>query len=560
MDAPCGELFVAADGLCVNHFLTRQMYFPDRSGRGGQLNGADSGLEKILAEFQSVPSCNYDEQIPLPDTFMSSPGYGAGTQASFGQDLLTSSLSLPSDGRFQQELLAASRSAPPLVAIPQASNGMVDFRLLQQQQHQQPTDVLLQQDNISMLLPQRSRGSSEDDYGPAVNEPAGPVKRQKRLAEKNRTAQKRYRERQKEKMHDFEKQVEQLSEQVTMLMREKASLETRNSLLERVVQLKDEQQQHTEYGQEGARSPEELALCRALADFHNLVRIRDPPIRAEDISSSDHTFVLQLYNAYANELMQCMLSAFADDPSSEGFQRMEQLVRGHQNAVLQLTRQDPKQMTKLTKELKKRQPPSGQELWRKCVDVMKLDKEQKRRLVGLRNDLFERMESIIEHRRRIISHLEASMPTRDSVCAGPAHHQAFSTALQASDELKESLELEHKEVSQFVSAFHASDILTPLQAARATIEAYPYMQDVFGIVETIAAEEGEQSQGSFMASLMGQRNNGSLMPADSAFRMVSSVPPPLRTASTSHDTLNSQEQGASATVYDHSRKFSSASS
>lgn len=45
-------------------------------------------------------------------------------------------------------------------------------------------------------------------------------------------------------MHDFEKQVEQLSEQVSMLMREKASLETRNSLLERVVQLKDEQQQH----------------------------------------------------------------------------------------------------------------------------------------------------------------------------------------------------------------------------------------------------------------------------------------------------------------------------
>ncbi len=33
--------------------------------------------------------------------------------------------------------------------------------------------------------------------------------------------------------------------------------------------------------------------------------------------------------AYANELMQCMLSAYADDPSSEGFQRMEQLVRGH---------------------------------------------------------------------------------------------------------------------------------------------------------------------------------------------------------------------------------------
>lgn len=52
---------------------------------------------------------------------------------------------------------------------------------------------------------------------------------------------------QKEKMHDFERQVEQLSEQVSILMREKASLETRNSLLERVVQLKDEQNHSTSH-------------------------------------------------------------------------------------------------------------------------------------------------------------------------------------------------------------------------------------------------------------------------------------------------------------------------
>jgi hypothetical protein len=55
----------------------------------------------------------------------------------------------------------------------------------------------------------------------------------------HRTAQKRYRERQKEKMQDFERQVEELSSRVSALMREKANLESRNSLLERVVQLKD---------------------------------------------------------------------------------------------------------------------------------------------------------------------------------------------------------------------------------------------------------------------------------------------------------------------------------
>ena len=55
-------------------------------------------------------------------------------------------------------------------------------------------------------------------------------------------------------------------------------------------------------------------------------------------------------------------------------------------------------------------------------------------------------------------------------------------------------------------------------------------------VPACALQEGEQSEGSFIASLMGQRNNGSLMPADSAFRMVSSVPPPLRTTSASHNS------------------------
>ncbi len=47
---------------------------------------------------------------------------------------------------------------------------------------------------------------------------------------------------------------------------------------------------------QGTMSPEQLALCRALSDFHNIVRVRDPPIAPEDISFSDHTYILQLYN------------------------------------------------------------------------------------------------------------------------------------------------------------------------------------------------------------------------------------------------------------------------
>ena len=43
-----------------------------------------------------------------------------------------------------------------------------------------------------------------------------------------------------DKMAEFERQVEELSGRVSSLMQEKMTLETRNSLLERVVQLKQE--------------------------------------------------------------------------------------------------------------------------------------------------------------------------------------------------------------------------------------------------------------------------------------------------------------------------------
>jgi len=43
-----------------------------------------------------------------------------------------------------------------------------------------------------------------------------------------------------EKMADFERQVEELSGRVSSLMEEKRTLESRNSLLERVVQLKQD--------------------------------------------------------------------------------------------------------------------------------------------------------------------------------------------------------------------------------------------------------------------------------------------------------------------------------
>lgn len=65
---------------------------------------------------------------------------------------------------------------------------------------------------------------------------------------------------------------------------------------------------------------------------------------------------------------------------------------------------------------------------------MKLDKEQKRRLLELRNKLFERMEHIIEHRKRIIANLEVTsspeLAILLSILMGQYQIGSFMTVLQ----------------------------------------------------------------------------------------------------------------------------------
>ena len=48
--------------------------------------------------------------------------------------------------------------------------------------------------------------------------------------------------------------------------------------------------------QGGLLNTQQLSLRRAIADFHDIVRIRDPPITPQHVDILDQTFILQLYN------------------------------------------------------------------------------------------------------------------------------------------------------------------------------------------------------------------------------------------------------------------------
>ncbi|CAL5224700.1 g7427 [Coccomyxa viridis] len=490
-------------------------------------------LDDILADLRANPT--FDLNALAPDHVLTS-------EADVGQDVFDLSHSLPPDLRgFQQTLSNPSRSAPPIVGLPDRlpssapyftytasiQNGLQNGH--QQKQSLGTTVYDLQAGTLSRQGTHRSsgsRGSSEDDPPfVAGSDTAGVAKRQRRMAEKNRTAQKRYRERQKEKMHDFERQVEELSSRVSTLMREKANLESRNSLLERVVQLKDSSESAPPQGSLDMCA-EEMALCSSIADFRNSMYNFEEPWSAVDVRGVTDKILMQLFDAYPKELMQCMLdvsSQTAEDPS---YQRIVHLVKALGNMVLQLTMQEPKRVAELTCEFKKQIPPDAATLWIKCLEAVSLSKSQRQRIVELRSNLFKRISSILERRRVILQHLEESMPkdTTNITSLHNVHKDCYHKALEASEELRESLELEHKAVGSFIAAWYAGDVLTPMQRARTAIECYPYHPDVFSIVDCIAMQEGGESHDSFMASLTSQNDSRSLMPADSAFRMVSSVP------------------------------------
>ncbi|KAK9838159.1 hypothetical protein WJX81_005274 [Elliptochloris bilobata] len=466
-------------------------------GAPGTATGQDQSIENLLAEFQAAPSISLGDFPALDESFLRQTDDGA------------QSLPMPAYPMFGKPALQPQDSAYVLTPLlPSSAFG----------------GSLGKSSTDTHHSGELSEGEDEAPVKGQVGKRArGGAARAQRTADKNRQAQKRYRERQKEKMADFERQVEELSGRVSSLMQEKRSLETRNSLLERVVQLKQETDVEKS-------EPQELNMYRSVALFGSL--LNPMPCTVEDASRLNQDDIVDMYKTYVAALMECMRGP-VDDALSPSYQRLRQLIEAHREIMLHMGRTDAKMVSKIHCTLKKQIAPPG--MWARCVECMGLSAEQRAHILEARETLLQQMDAILQRRREVIQSLQGLLPESPNALpkAGVEHMKSFSCTLAASDELRESLEAEHHAVGEFIAAFYAPDLLTPVQEARMSIEAAPYKVDTLAVSNQVAAEAGPPPVDCFMTELSGLLEGAqgagplSLMPASSAFRNLSVPEAPI---------------------------------
>ncbi|KAK9817685.1 hypothetical protein WJX72_000611 [[Myrmecia] bisecta] len=358
-----------------------------------------------------------------------------------------------------------------------------------------------------------------------------------RVQLKNRTAQSRYRQRQKEKVEEYKATIETLTQQLEALKMEKAQLQDYNSLLQKVARNRDEQSTSIVApmpAQVPASQQAKLnAMCAAILEFMQRLqphrRDLPRPLTVDFIKNQTASQHFAWRQEYITQLGSSLLDG-GDVVDSPAHKRLVELIQGHRRIALGMADVHPRLWRQLESGLKSQPCPQG--TWRRVLEAMALTPEQKRHLLESRQRLLRKMQDIVHQRKKIVSVLQVAVPgmERDHKNA-----TSFVRASQAADELQASLDAEHRAVVQFLRDGYCSEIISPLQEARGEIEASPYFMDTLAICNAIAEEAGEPAQ--LFAEVTGYfeqfdqqprapvfARDTSLMPSESPFHALAGLP------------------------------------
>ncbi|KAK9814585.1 hypothetical protein WJX72_008219 [[Myrmecia] bisecta] len=306
--------------------------------------------------------------------------------------------------------------------------------------------------------------------------------------EKSRKAQKRYRERQKSKLEEYKASVDALTSQVTSLLQDKQSLESRNCLLEKVVHMQQTravqpQQTVQASGNKSAAVPVDPTALAKHDDFFNLL-YPDRKITVEELTSWTVRDHIAVYEDFIEQMSIYFKTGTHDPYSTRRVTRMAQLLRD-------LTKVFPPEATMectaiMKSEARMRHGPPDPAIWPMMLAALQLSPAQRARALEARCTLLTTIGRIIEERRKIIASLQAAMPTTD-----PDDQDAvrFLTATRAAEQLRGGLEEERACIINFMHGM-THEVLTPLQEARCLVEARPWLPDMLALTKELAAAAG----------------------------------------------------------------------
>lgn len=198
---------------------------------------------------------------------------------------------------------------------------MLSYQLAQQQHQQEQarargqSSVLEQPDDV------RSSRSHRLSGGDTRSDESEAQRRAVQLQEKNRRAQRRFRERQKARVSELLEQVEALTNKVEGLEAENVALTNQGNILQKLLAMKEEyigqmsQQVKARKAQEGSTSGEEEFVIED-SDNNEIKIVRSEML--EQLGSA--------WRGYVNKLAGCLVEGGSDHPNSEVIDRISKLV------------------------------------------------------------------------------------------------------------------------------------------------------------------------------------------------------------------------------------------
>ncbi|KAL3143404.1 hypothetical protein ABBQ38_002227 [Trebouxia sp. C0009 RCD-2024] len=315
------------------------------------------------------------------------------------------------------------------------------------------------------------------------------------LQEKNRKAQRRFRERQKAKVSELEQKVAEQQRAMTVLLQDKANLESRVNIFVRVLQMRDEQIEQIRSGQRILAPKDKDEAAESFKDDLTLtVREAQPlvltPSQVKNMTLDD---MVSIWKEYVNELAQSLVDIDKSPQDVVAAEKIRRLCNEATILCMRVAISNPV-VTKsfVACQLEDNCIVAGEEppeMWLSVARSLQLSVEQRSELVQLRRLFISKLSSIIDQRKEIYALLSSSVPS-----AIGSRHTAirYLQSHECIEKLKRNMREEHVLKLDWISTLF-KHLLSPTQVARCIVQGWPYTPDTLAICSWVAAEDGDAS-------------------------------------------------------------------
>lgn len=335
------------------------------------------------------------------------------------------------------------------------------------------TGVPLSSDSYDLSL------TTPSYFPPLPTQDAAPVSRiRKGVQEKNKMAQRRFRDRQKSKISELQEQIQHLEAQINQLEHQNGTLQSHNSLLDKVLAMRDEHIKHIQNQNQKQDSKVESSTAK---DGQKVLERVDFEVMSPE-------GIMQLWQSYTTRLSASLVEANSPLASEESSKNLENLVIEMNGIFIRLSMENPVLLRIWNTREYHMSEVEELEKWRSLLVTLNLTEDQKTELSQLRKLLLQQLQALIEDRKNLKSSIQSFLVTQTLTSKLSMEYLKLH---EIEVKLRENLRIEDRSILEFCTMI-IRKILSPVQVAKLYVHGYPSRPDLLAFTSAVAKDLGEE--------------------------------------------------------------------